>query len=310
MASTTNTMGTHVPYRFRYTPKPLTDFFTNDTDIDRSKCKREVPMRILALGLGRTGTASLRTALKRLGYTDCYHMMSASVENPPDCLMWMDALTAKYDGVGTFGREQWDQLLGHCQVVCDWPAIAFCKELIEAYPDAKVIMTTRDVDSWHASTMKTVNWRATEPELKAVAKWGDWGASLYQPMLHKFWSNFFKGDFEKNGKEVFKQHYEDVQKLVPPEKLLMYRVGSGWEPLCEFLGEPVPHNEAFPRTNDTDGFVDRCRTRNRMQMCNVVVRYLVVGGSVAATLLSATSLMTRYAPNAFLAGLEKSVLAA
>ena len=59
---------------------------------------------------------ALRTALKRLGYTDCYHMMSASVENPPDCLMWMDALTAKYDGVGTFGREQWDQLLGHCQV--------------------------------------------------------------------------------------------------------------------------------------------------------------------------------------------------
>lgn len=109
-------------------------------------------------------------------------MMSASVENPPDCLMWSDALAAKYDGVGTFGREQWDQLFGHCQAVCDWPCVAFAKELIEAYPDAKVIITTRDVDSWHASTMKTVHWRATEPELKLAAK-VDWAASMYQPMI-------------------------------------------------------------------------------------------------------------------------------
>lgn len=165
-----------------YTPKPITDIFTADTDIDRRKCVRTVPMRVLALGLGRTGTASLRTALKQLGFDDCYHMMSASVENPPDCLMWQDAFAAKYDGVGTFGREEWDKLLGHCQAVCDWPAVAFAKELIEAYPEAKVLVTGRDVDSWHASTMKTVNWRANDPELKAVAKF-DWGAGLYQPML-------------------------------------------------------------------------------------------------------------------------------
>lgn len=165
-----------------YTPKPITDIFTADTDIDRRKCHRTVPMKVLALGLGRTGTASLRTALKELGFSDCYHMMSASVENPPDCLMWQDAFAAKYDGVGTFGREQWDQLFGHCQAVCDWPAVAFAKELIEAYPEAKVLMTTRDLDSWHASTMKTVDWRANDPELRAVARF-DWGAGLYQPML-------------------------------------------------------------------------------------------------------------------------------
>lgn len=63
--------------------------------------------------------------------------------------MWMDALTAKFDGKGSFGREEWDALLGHCQAVSDWPAVAFAPELIAAYPDAKVILTTRDVDSWH-----------------------------------------------------------------------------------------------------------------------------------------------------------------
>lgn len=129
----------------------------------------------------KRGTA-LRTALKELGYDDCYHMMSASVENPPDCLMWSDALAAKYEGVGHFGKEQWDQLLGHCQAVSDWPAVAFAEELIKTYPEAKIILTTRDVDSWHASTMKTVHWRATEPELKLVARF-DWAAGMYEPML-------------------------------------------------------------------------------------------------------------------------------
>jgi hypothetical protein len=60
--------------------------------------------------------AAIRAALQRLGYNKTYHMMSASVENPPDCLMWHDALCAKYDGVGKFGRAEWDQLLGDCQV--------------------------------------------------------------------------------------------------------------------------------------------------------------------------------------------------
>lgn len=58
----------------------------------------------------------MRVALKRLGYVDTYHMMSTSVENPPDCSMWIDAFDAKYHGRGSFGKESWDRLLGHCQV--------------------------------------------------------------------------------------------------------------------------------------------------------------------------------------------------
>lgn len=243
-------------------------------------------MKVLALGLGRTGTASLRAALQELGFNDTYHMMNASVENPPDCLCWMDAFAAKYEGKGTFGRKEWDALLGHCMAVCDWPAIAFAKELIEAYPEAKVIITTRDVDSWHASVMKTVNWRANDPELKAVANF-DWSAGLYYPMLRKFWDHFFYGDFENRGKERFHAHYEEIRALVPPENLLEYRVSSGWKPLCDYLGMPVP-NTPFPRSNDTEQFVERCRTQNRRQMMNVIFRAMVVGVPILATCLSAT----------------------
>lgn len=216
----------------------------------------------------------MRAAMKELGYVDTYHMMNCSIENPPDALMWMDALTAKYDGVGVpFTRADWDQLLGNCQAVCDWPAVAFAKELIEAYPEAKVVLTNRDVDSWHASTMRTVYWRATDPELRAL-QYVSWAAGMYYPMLKKFFDTFFRGDFVNQGKEVYINHYNEVRSLVAKENLLEFRVQDGWEPLCEFLEQPVPMGCKFPNVNDNSDFVSRSRRRNRMQMLNVGARFL------------------------------------
>jgi hypothetical protein len=212
--------------------------------------------------------------MRQLGYVDTYHMMSCSIENPPDALLWMDALRAKYDGVGKpFTRREWDMLLGECQAVCDWPAIAFAKELIEAYPEAKVVLTNRDVDSWHASTMRTVYWRATDPELRMLSNFS-WAASMYYPMLKKFFDTFFEGDFPNRGKDVFRRHYQEVRELVPKERLLEYKITDGWGPLCEFLGEKVPDGHMFPNVNDNKDFVSRSRYRNRMQMLNVGLRLL------------------------------------
>ncbi|KAI1827628.1 P-loop containing nucleoside triphosphate hydrolase protein [Xylaria intraflava] len=264
-------------YADRYTKKPITDIFTNDTDIDRRQCKRTVPMRALLLAPGRTGTASMRAAMKQLGFIDTYHMMNCSIENPPDALLWMDALRAKYDGVGEFTRKDWDKLLGNSQAVCDWPACAFAKELIEAYPEAKVVMTTREVNSWHASTMKTVWWRATDPELRMLSNFS-WAAKMYYPMLKKFFDCFFEGDFPSRGKDVFTRHYAEVKKLVPPEKLLEYRVQDGWEPLCKFLDVPVPKDTPFPNVNDNSDFISRSRRRNRAQMYNVAMQGLEILG--------------------------------
>ena len=65
---------------------------------------------------------ALRQALKFLGYNDTYHGFSTLIENPRDCEMWYAALRAKYDGAGTpFGRDEWDRLLGHCQVFSPCP---------------------------------------------------------------------------------------------------------------------------------------------------------------------------------------------
>ena len=234
----------------------------------------------------------MREAMTQLGYVDTYHMMSCSLENPPDALLWMDALRAKYDGVGPkFTRKDWDRLLGSCQAVCDWPAVAFAEELIAAYPEAKVILTNRDVNSWHASTMKTVYWRAMDPELELVAKFS-WAAGMYQPMLRKFFDSFFEGAFPTRGKAIYEAHYDHVRRIVPKERLLEYRVSQGWEPLCRFLGEPIPPPEQpFPSVNESATFVSRSRRRNRMQMCNVVLRWVLLAltmGVLALFLQSST----------------------
>lgn len=226
----------------------------------------------------------MRAAMQQLGYVDTYHMMSCSIENPPDALFWMDALRAKYDGVGKpFEREDWDQLMGHCQAVCDWPAIAFAKELIEAYPEAKVVLTNRDVDSWHASTLRTVYWRVTDPELKALARINSWAAGMYQPMLQKFFDTFFRGDFPNQGKDVFLRHYEEVRSLVPKDRLLEYKVSDGWDPLCDFLGVAVPRGDKFPNVNDNRDFVERSRRRNRRQFMNVVLKWTTYTAVTGAT---------------------------
>jgi hypothetical protein len=90
--------------------------YGTEVDIDRKQCRRVVPMKVLALGCGRTGTNSLKQALQILGYEETYHMSNCSGKHPRDSEMWLEALEAKYDGKGTFGVKQWDQLLGHCMV--------------------------------------------------------------------------------------------------------------------------------------------------------------------------------------------------
>jgi hypothetical protein len=220
----------------------------------------------------------MREAMRQLGYVDTYHMMSASIENPPDALLWRAAFAAKYNNGPAFTRADWDQLLGHCEAVCDWPAIAFASELIAAYPEAKIILTNRDVHSWYESTLKTMYWRVTDWELRWLS-YVSWGASFYYPMLKTFFDTFFEGDFEGRAKGIFERHYREVREL-GKGRVLGFSVKDGWVPLCEFLGETVPFGAKFPHVNDNADFVKRSKRRNRMQLANVIFRWLYFGGLV------------------------------
>lgn len=86
-----------------------------------------------------------------LGVYECYHGFQTILNNPRDNEMWQEALDAKFskNGGKPYGREEFDKLLGHCQGVSDLPAILFAEELIDAYPEAKIILTHRDFESWY-----------------------------------------------------------------------------------------------------------------------------------------------------------------
>ena len=117
-----------------------------DANVDRHTCHRKVPMEVLSLGFSRTGTLSMVEALSILGYPNPYHY-SSIFGNVKDTDMWMEALDFKYKGKGHFDwKRDFDKLLSECGAVTDTPCVCFWKELLEAYPDAKVVLVERDED--------------------------------------------------------------------------------------------------------------------------------------------------------------------
>ena len=132
----------------------------------------------------------------------------------------------------------------------DWPSTAFYKELMDYYPDARIILTVRDPDSWYGSTSETIyaiyttmpGWLRRLPPL----------ATGFEMIRATIWQGQFQGRFDdpEAAKAIFLKHVEDVKTTVPPHRLLVYHVREGWGPLCEFLGVPVPGNKPFPHVNE------------------------------------------------------------
>ncbi|GAC1556998.1 MAG: sulfotransferase family protein [Herpetosiphon sp.] len=226
-------------------------------------------IRVIGAGFGRTGTASLKLALETLGFGQCYHM-SEIFDRPADARVWDDA------AIGN--PVDWDALFTGYQATVDWPGCTFYRELMEQYPAAKVILTVRDAEMWHKSAMQTIYkiyklshsvmfkpFRYVIPAIGRIATMQD----------HVFWEGTFHGRFPDKAfaMEVFNQHNEEVKRFVPAERLLVYEVREGWEPLCTFLDVPVPA-EPFPHVNDTAEFQQRI-TRF---MGGMVAGGLLVGG--------------------------------
>ncbi|MDI1491079.1 MAG: hypothetical protein OHK93_002285 [Ramalina farinacea] len=193
--------------------------------------------------------------------------MSSTIENPPDCDMWLEAIDAKFYGKGEgFGREQWDQLLGHVTAVTDAPATAFAGELLEAYPDAKVIITTRSEAAWYRSMSGAMgslypelySWRAAFIRLFDAAQRRCDG--MMRRFIPAYWGPLkqvpacLKGRMTRHNDEV-KQFIAEVEKKTGKKRrVLEYRVEEGWGPLCEFLGKDAPKDTPFPKINDLESF--------------------------------------------------------
>ncbi|KAF7359916.1 hypothetical protein MVEN_00717500 [Mycena venus] len=210
---------------------------------------RTVPMRVLVLGFCRTGTSSIREALRMLGYNDTHHMDSV-FRDPSQIDLWTAAIDAKFFGKGKALREGGVGFLA--RGLSDLPSILFAEDLVDAYPEAKVILTLRDPDAWYNSYDNTIGsmLRSRTSYIAAALNPSFYGKGFYfgrtcsAALLGK------DGALKDVAKARFVEHYDRVRSLVPPERLLEYRVGEGWLRLCEFLGDDMPA-EDFPNTNDT-----------------------------------------------------------
>ena len=199
-------------------------------------------MQVIGAGFGRTGTLSFKRALEELGFGPAYHMQEA-MRRPAHVRQWLE-----YADTGT---TDWDQLFAAFGSGVDYPVSCVWHELSLHFPDAKVVLTVRDPDGWWESTHSTVfGFRSAFSPLfqRAVPASG-----RFVEMVERFvWQGLFDGRFTDRDYAigVFNRHTEQVRATCPPDKLLVFDVADGWEPLCDFLDVPVP-DRPFPHLNDS-----------------------------------------------------------
>lgn len=195
-------------------------------------------MKVIGAGLFRTGTLSMQAALQKLGYP-CHHMSETSkVESH---------MAAWYGLVSGQAPMDWRAIFANYEATVDIPACLYYEELMREFPEAKVVLNLRDPDKWFDSfiTLYTL----LEQQFLPLAP--------RHPKLQGFFNvvltlmgQAFNGDLSReNSIRVFNAHNAEVQERVPKDRLLVFRVQEGWQPLCEFLGHEVPA-EPFPHLNE------------------------------------------------------------
>jgi hypothetical protein len=211
-------------------------------------------MRLIGAGLPRTATLTQKVALEMLGLKPCYHMVDVFAD-----LSQADRWRAAFDGQISAAEI----LEGHPAMV-DWPGSYYYKELMEAFPDAKVLLSTRSPESW-AKSMRDTIWPCLYGDslmrhMSEARRRVDRGWDVNMGMLDEMWTRSGLLNGEETTDEwmidAFRRHHEEVVATVPAEKLLVWSPKDGWEPLCAHLEVPVP-DFPVPHINDTKEFGER-----------------------------------------------------
>lgn len=211
-------------------------------------------IQIIGAGFPRTGTTTLKQALEILGYNQTYHFKDL-IANSDKLKHWQE--------LETTGTTDFKMLFKGFKATVDFPGYPYYKILMNQYPDAKIILTVRDVDKWYESTSKTL--RISGPQT-IIAKIALLSKMVFNTKLRNtfkcirfmkkiYLSNQFDGKFDSEtyAKDIFKKHIEEVKLYVPEEKLLIFDAVNGWKPLCDFLQIPIPKEE-FPHLNKKENF--------------------------------------------------------
>jgi hypothetical protein len=212
-------------------------------------------MELIGAGLPRTGTLSQKEALELLGVGPCYHWIDVLADLDGQVPMWEGALDGRVDPAA---------ILEGSRSTVDWPGGFFYRQLLDSFPNAKVLLSVRDPERWEPSFRETiVDMCFGESLIRLLSsarahvdpRW-----RRYLEFVNRlFWSE--QGTFPAGHSpdaliEGFVAHNEEVKRVVPADRLLVWEVTDGWEPLCEFLGAVVPE-QPLPHANDRATFLDR-----------------------------------------------------
>ena len=210
-------------------------------------------MKLIGAGLPRTATLSQKVALEMLGFGPCYHMVDV-LSDLDRVRPWSDALS---------GNANWHEIFDGFESTVDWPGSFHYRELIETYPDAKVLLSVRSGESWARSMNETI----------CALHYGDTmmnDLSSARARIDPHWRAFVDlmkemlsasgllADGNGSGTTAFaeamERHNDEVREA--SGDVLVWSPADGWEPLCAFLEVPVP-DVPFPRTNDGAVFAER-----------------------------------------------------
>jgi len=197
-------------------------------------------LKVIGAGLGRTGTLSLKLALEHIGFGPCYHMLEIMGQARKRLPQWIEVVR---------GNRDWDTIFEGYQSSVDYPTCYFWREQAAHYPEAKIILSTRDAEGWLESVNKTI----MSPESVASMRAGPFAEFMEGTVLKDFGERTNDREFMV---DYFRRWEQSVIDEVSSERLLVHRPGDGWEPLCAFLGVTVP-DEPYPRVNSSEDMLGR-----------------------------------------------------
>lgn len=207
-----------------------------------------MPLQLIGAGLPRTGTSSLREALRYLLNAPIYHM-SETLRHPEHAAVWVDAIEGN--------PPEWDIFLAGYAAGVDAPFSNCWSDLAAAYPEAPVLLSHRgDPEIWYRSMEATVL-----PRTREILRKG--ASDPLVPLFEVLFSGVF-ADIDDRDQIIagYERWLTEVRGQVEPGRLVEWSPGDGWEPICAALGVPVP-DWTFPHENSTASYVARKDERAR-----------------------------------------------
>ena len=228
----------------------------------------------------KIGSASITQALQILGYQGVHHGIQA-ISSPLEWRLFNKACDSFYPTLttytgGPFTRADWDTLFGPYEAITDMGSF-FAMQLIEAYPDAKVILVERDIDEWYASMEEAIfgtTWGLRADLVINVLGplYGLNGGKTIRKIMLGYYGVRDVKEMRRVAKDRYRQHYAQIRSAVPKERLLEFRLEDGWKPLCKFLDKEVP-DVPFPVKNKRGEHVQRVRQKQNMFFRHVAASF-------------------------------------